>query len=137
MDEQDYTPADSAAIFRLMYDDLQIAIDGLPSTRENTSGRGRVTKATARHLKALVAAWAKDWQTVANEVEAIDQEGIYTLAPDVKNIFNRPDLRNVSETLFVLVFAMKRRRRGDRLGTQYINTIAEQPYTSKLVNGYL
>lgn len=138
MDEQSYTPADSADVFRLMYDDLDAAIEGLPSSRENTSGKGRVTKATAHHLKALVAAWAQDWQTVVNEVEAIDQEGTYTLAPDVNNIFNRPDLRNVSEVLFTLIFANERGGGdGHRLGTQYINTIAEQPYTSRLVNGQL
>jgi len=138
MDDQSYTPADSTAVFRLMYDDLQVAIDGLPSSRENTSDKGRVTKATARHLKALVAAWAKDWQTVADEVEAIDQEGVYNLVPDVNNIFNRPDLRNVSETLFSLIFANERGGgNGHRLGTQYINIIAEQPYTWKLVNGQL
>lgn len=138
MDVQSYIPADSADVFRLLYDDLRVAIDGLPVTRENSGGKGRVTVATARHLMALVAAWAKDWQTVVDEVEAIDLEGVYTLAPDVKNIFNRPDLRNVSETLFALNFANERGGgQGHRLGSQYINTIAEQPYTSKLVNGQL
>lgn len=133
-----YTPADSIDVFKLLYSDLDIAIKGLPLTRQNTETDGRVTKATARHLKALVAAWAKDWQTVADEVEAIEAENSHVFSPDVTNIFNRADLHNVSEALFTLIYANERGGgSGHRLGTQYINTIAEQIYTSKLVNGQL
>ncbi|MCD7937576.1 MAG: RagB/SusD family nutrient uptake outer membrane protein [Tannerellaceae bacterium] len=136
MEDLVYTPADSADVFKLMYEDLTRAVEGLPASRKNTDQSGRVDRAAARHLKALVAAWAKDWQTVADEVEAIEAEGAYTLATDVTNIFNRQDLHNVSEALFTLIFSNERGGGdGHRLGTQYINTIAEQSYTTKLVNG--
>lgn len=138
LDELVYTPADSTAIFQLMYADLDRAIASLPNTPENGM-TGRVTKATAHHLKALVAAWAKDWSTVADNVDAIDSNGDFNLSlvPDPANIFNKSDLQS-SETLWAIKFSNERGGgTGHRVGSQYVNIIAEQSYTQRIVNGQL
>ena len=137
MDDLIYTPADSADVFKLMYDDLNKAIEGLPLA-VSSDNEGRVCKATARHLKALVAAWAKDWQEVANQVDAVESEGTHSLVSNPANIFNRADLYNVSETLFALRFSMERGGgSGHRIGSQYVNIFAENSYTHQMVNGQL
>lgn len=137
LNDQTYTPADSAAVFKLMYDDLDIAIDGLPD-QPTPANAGRVSKSTARHLKALVAAWAKDWDEVAAQVDEVDKDPTHSLVSDPANIFNRSDLYNVSETLFALRFSQERGGgSGHRLGSQYSNIFAESNYTHQMVNGQL
>lgn len=132
-----YTPADSADVFKLMYSDLNTAIEGLPLT-VTSNNEGRVCKATARHLKALVASWAGDWQEVANQVDAVEQAGTHSLVSSPANIFNKSDLYNVSETLFALRFSLERGGgSGHRVGSQYVNIIAEQSYTHQMINGQL
>jgi hypothetical protein len=138
LEELTYMPADSAAVFQLMYNDLSKAIEGLPKTPANGM-TGRATKATAHHLMALVAAWAKDWETVAAHVDAIDTDPEFNLSlvPDPGNIFNSSDLYN-SETLWALKFSNGRGGgSGHRVGSQYVNIIAEQIYTQKIINGEL
>ncbi|HUC81104.1 MAG TPA: RagB/SusD family nutrient uptake outer membrane protein [Flavisolibacter sp.] len=137
MDKLAYTPADSAQVFKLMYDDAQKAIEGLPLTRDAKSG-GRVTRAAARHLLALVAAWAKDWNTVTQQVESIETENTVRLETTPDRVFNRSDLYATSETLFALRFSQERGGgSGHRIGAQYINIIAETDYTHKMENGTL
>lgn len=134
LDNLTYQPADSTALFKLMYDDLDKAIDGLPYIVANNM-TGRVTNATARHLKALVAAWAKDWQEVAKQVDAIDSDPNYELVPNPGNIFNSSNLYT-SETLWALRFSNERGGgSGHRIGSQFVNVIAEQKYTHRVVNG--
>lgn len=118
LDDQVYTPADSADVFKLMYDDLDVAIEGLPP-QVSADNEGRVSKAAARHLKALVAAWAKDWEEVVTQVDAVDNDPTRSLVADPANIFNRSDLYNVSETLFALRFSAERGGgTGHRVGSQ-------------------
>ncbi|HEV2831646.1 MAG TPA: RagB/SusD family nutrient uptake outer membrane protein, partial [Hanamia sp.] len=73
LNDQQYKPADSAGVFKLMYDDLNVAIEGLP-LQVSANNEGRVSKSAARHLKALVAAWAKDWNEVAAQVDEVDKD---------------------------------------------------------------
>lgn len=130
-----YTPADSIDVFKLMYDDLDTAIKGLPVIDDKS---GRVTQDAARHLKALVAAWAKDWSEVEKQVDEIETNGSHTLVGDPHNIFDRQDTYNTSETLFALNFSKERGGgRLHRLGSQYINVISEIDYTHKMINGVL
>ncbi|MBS1663719.1 MAG: RagB/SusD family nutrient uptake outer membrane protein [Bacteroidetes bacterium] len=130
-----YTPADSASIFKLMYDDAKRAVDGLPLTR-TADDQGRITRAGARHLLALIAAWAKDWGTVTDQVAAIDAENTVRLEATPDKVFNRSDLYATSETLFALRFSKERGGgTGHRIGSQYINIIAELDYMTQIVNG--
>ncbi|RYZ36567.1 MAG: RagB/SusD family nutrient uptake outer membrane protein, partial [Sphingobacteriales bacterium] len=137
MDKLVYTPADSAAVFKLMYEDAERAIEGLPLIRD-ARNQGRVTKAAARHQLALIAAWAKDWATVTKQVELIDAENTVRLESAPDRVFNRSDLYATSETLFALRFSKERGGgSGHRIGAQYINIIAEIDYTHKMENGTL
>jgi hypothetical protein len=137
MNDLVYAPADSAAVFKLMYADAEKAIEGLPLTR-TTNDLGRVTRAAARHQLALIAAWAKDWTTVTKQVEQIDVENTVRLESTPDRVFNRSDLYATSETLFALRFSKERGGgSGHRIGAQYINIIAEIDYTQKLENGTL
>jgi starch-binding outer membrane protein, SusD/RagB family len=124
-----YVPADSTALFNLMYQDLQTAIRGLSFTPANNMA-GRVTKATAHHLMALVAAWGKDWQTVAAHVDSLDINASHLmLVGDPANIFNKSDLSS-SETLWALKYSNERGGgRGHRIGSQSVNVISEEAYT--------
>lgn len=135
LSSQIYKPADSADVFALLYKDLDVAIEGLP-LQVTPNNQGRISKSAARHLKALVAAWAKDWPEVAKQVDEVDKDITHALVLDPSNIFNRSDLYNVSETLFALRFSMERGGgTGHRVGAQYVNTISTSNYTWQKVNG--
>ncbi len=137
MNDLVYTPADSADVFKLMYADAKRAINGLPLNWD-AGNLGRVTKASARHQLALIAAWAKDWTTVTQQVDSIDIEGTVHLESTPDQVFNRSDLYATSETLFALRFSKERGGgSGHRIGSQFINIIAEIDYTHKLENGTL
>ncbi|MHB9056539.1 MAG: RagB/SusD family nutrient uptake outer membrane protein [Paludibacteraceae bacterium] len=131
-----YTPADSVAVFKLMYEDLDKAIENLP---EVPVVKERISKSTARHMKALVAAWARDWPEVAKQVDEIDKDPAHGFIPSPFNIFNGPDLFN-SETLLALNFMQGRggsldnATGGHRLGSQYSNKMFQETYTFKVVN---
>src|SRR5690554_1185546 len=130
LEDISYTPADSTEIFELMYNDLDRAISGL-NYRPYLNMEGRVTKATALHLKALVAAWAKDWELVAECVDAIDNDPEHNLSlvANAANIFNSSNL-STSETLFVLKFSNERGGgSGHRLAEHYVNRMANFAYT--------
>lgn len=135
MDGIAYTPADSAEVFKLMYTDLDAAITGLPLAEKQD---GKITQDAARHLKALVAAWSKDWEEVLYQVEAVEKNGAHTLMNSPAEVFDRKDYYNLPEALFSLNYSLERGGgEGHRLGSQYINIIAETDYTHKMVNGAL
>jgi hypothetical protein len=135
LNDQQYKPADSADVFKLMYDDLDVAIEGLP-LQVSANNEGRVSKSAARHLKALVAAWAKDWNEVAAQVDEVDKDNTHSLVSDPANIFNRSDLYNGPETLFALRFSMERGGgSGHRVGSQFVNQAYTNQYTWQKING--
>jgi hypothetical protein len=135
MDGIKYTPADSADVFKLMYTDLDAAITGLPLADKQD---GKITQDAARHLKALVAAWSKDWEEVLAQVDAVEKNGAHMLMNSPGEVFDRKDYFNLPEALFSLNYSLERGGgEGHRLGSQYINIIAETDYTHKMVNGVL
>lgn len=91
-----YSPADPADVYELINSDLDYAIENLSWT---TNQPGRFTQGAARHIKAKVAACQQNWQEVANQVNAIDKSGVYSLVA-LDNVFNGPDL-NHSEAILV------------------------------------
>lgn len=132
-----YSVADSAAVFKLLYDDLDKAIEDVP---EVSLVKERISKSTVRHLKALVAAWVKDWPEVAKQADEIDKSPAHARIPDVYSIFNGPELFG-SETLFALNFMNSRgggmgsNNNGQRLGSQYGNKMFNEVYTTQIING--
>lgn len=135
MEDIDYTPADSVSVFRLMYQDIDKAIAKLPVQNKKDA---KLTQDAARHLKALIAAWAKDWTEVVAQVDTIETNGVHTLIAEPREIFDRKDFYDLSETLFSLNFSQERGGgQGHRLGSQYINVISEIDYTHKMINGVL
>lgn len=93
----DKTP--EADIYTLVNADLTFAIANLKMT---TTEFGRVTQATARHLKAEVALWQKDWPEAKAQAEAVINSGDYSLVNSPAGVF-AGDLKN-SETLWALQF---------------------------------
>ncbi|MBU1371111.1 MAG: RagB/SusD family nutrient uptake outer membrane protein [Bacteroidetes bacterium] len=92
----DKTPV--AAIYKLVNDDLTYAIANLPWKDQF----GRITQATARHVKAEVALWQKDWPEAKLQAEAVINNGAYKLVAQPGLVF-KGDLNN-TETLWALQF---------------------------------
>ncbi len=84
-------------IFSLINSDLQYAIDNLEWTRQF----GRVTKGTAKHVKAKVAMWQGDWSEAKNQAETLISEGPHSLV-SVADVFKNE--MNHAEQLFVVQF---------------------------------
>ena len=89
-DPRDFTP-DDTKVFDLMYEDLDYAIETLGLTTVQT---GRYTKGAARHIKAKVALWKKDWDEAIRQVDAIKASNVYALMPEPKDVFNAANLNH-------------------------------------------
>lgn len=96
-DTREYYPAETADVFKLIYSDLEYAIDNL---EWKSSQPGRFNSAAARHLLAKAALWIKDYETAIKMVNEIDESKQYSLLADVADVFNNGDL-NHSEALMV------------------------------------
>ncbi len=108
-DSVKFAPAVPDSVFKLITSDLDYAIAHLSWT---TTQPGRFTQGAARHIKAKVAAWLasykyngnyigdpqQNWQEVANQVNAIEKSGKYSLLANTADVFNGADL-NHSESI--------------------------------------
>lgn len=92
-----YSPASPDDVYKLINDDLDYAIQNLSWTALQ---KGRFTQGVARHIKAKVAATQNNWKEVANQVNTIDQSGVYQLLNNVDDIFGAGNL-NHSEAILV------------------------------------
>lgn len=102
--ERDFHPATTEQIFTQIktdLDDAAGALDwGIPD-----NDYGRVTKATAKHVRAQVAMWEKDYDKAIEECEDIFNEGtMYRLLPKAGDVFNGADMRS-SEVLWSYQFS--------------------------------
>ncbi|MFC4723210.1 RagB/SusD family nutrient uptake outer membrane protein [Geojedonia litorea] len=86
-------------IFALLNSDLNDAINDLDWT---TSEIGRWTQASARHLKAKVAIWQKDYTEAAAQADAVINNGNYSLLPKTSDVFLND--MNHSENLFSIQY---------------------------------
>ena len=86
-----------ADIYKLINDDLTFSIANLSMT---TADFGRITQATARHVKAEVALWQQNWPEAKLQSEAVINSGAYSLVSTTSAVF-AGDLKN-SETLWAL-----------------------------------
>jgi len=83
-------------IFDLLNSDLNFAIEHLDWDVEF----GRVSKGTAKHVKAKVAMWEGDWTEAAAQAVSLINEGPHSLVPSTADVFKGD--RNNSEQLFVV-----------------------------------
>jgi hypothetical protein len=86
-------------IFNLVKSDLGYAIEHLEL---KTTEPGRITKNMARHLRAEVALWQKDWPEAKTQAEAVISSGAHSLLASPALVF-KGDL-NHAETLWALQF---------------------------------
>lgn len=96
-DSVKYAPAVPDSVYKLINSDLDYAIKHLSWS---TNQPGRFTQGVARHIKAKVAACQQNWQEVADQVNAIEKSGKYTLLSNVADVFSGADL-NHSEAILV------------------------------------
>ncbi|MEG1586056.1 MAG: RagB/SusD family nutrient uptake outer membrane protein [Bacteroidales bacterium] len=96
-DKRDYRPATKEEVFKLLYEDMNYAIQYLEWAPKD---KGRYNKAAACHLLAKIALWNEDWDTVLKQIDAIENSGIDYQLVDVDKIFNSENL-NHSEALLV------------------------------------
>ncbi|MEG0037616.1 MAG: RagB/SusD family nutrient uptake outer membrane protein [Bacteroides sp.] len=88
--QREFKPATTEELMTLISTDLDDAITNLDWS---TAQRGRVTKATAKHVRAQVAMWEKDWTKVIEECEDIfEQSSLYSMENKTENIFNSAEL---------------------------------------------
>lgn len=96
--KREYKPASHEELMTLITTDLDDAMKGLDWTLPQTSSQvryGRATKATAKHVRAQVAMWMKDWDTAITECEDIfGQNAVYSMEKKAENVFNSADLRS-------------------------------------------
>ncbi len=83
-------------IFALLNSDLDFAIENL----EWNDTFGRVTKGTAKHVKAKVAMWQGDWEEARSQAVSVIEEGPHSLVATTAEVFAGD--RNNSEALFVV-----------------------------------
>lgn len=83
-------------IFALINSDLDFAIEHL----DWTDTFGRVTKGTAKHVRAKTAMWQGDWIEAKNQAVSLIEEGPHSLVPTTADVFAGD--RNHSEALFVI-----------------------------------
>lgn len=100
---RDFTPASEQDILNLITSDLDDAIEGIDWEIPN-SEYGRVTKAVAKHVRAQVAMWQKDYDRAIKECEDVINSGYYKLLPTAGEVFEGADLRN-SEVLWSYQFS--------------------------------
>lgn len=92
---QDKTP--EADIYKQINEDLAYAVANLQWT---TAEFGRITQGVARHVKADVALWQKNWAEAKAQSEAVINSGHHGLVAQTGLVF-RGDLKH-SETLWAL-----------------------------------
>ncbi len=93
-------PAPQEEVFSLISSDLDQAIEYLDWIGAQ---QGRYTQGVARHLRAKVALWLKEFQVAADQAQAIINSGVYQLLPHPKDIF-LPDVLTHSEGIYVYHF---------------------------------
>lgn len=106
---QSYKPATQEEVFKIVKEDLDEAgrcLSWQLPTFNNGVMYGRYTKAVAKHIRAQVAMWEKDWDTAIKQCEEIFIEGknYYSMEQSVEKVFSSENLRS-KEVLFAYQFS--------------------------------
>lgn len=86
-------------IFDLLRRDLDYVIANLEWTSEQL---GRVTKGTAKHVRAKVAMWEQDWAEAKSQAESLISQGPHSLAATTAEVFDGK--MDHTEQLFTLQY---------------------------------
>lgn len=119
-----YAPASKDEIFKLIKEDLNCAIEALPyELPSNGNGVmfGMYTQATARHVRAQVAMWEKDWDCAISQTEDIlkNAKGICELEKDPADVFSSENLRS-REVIYAYQFSKNTGGGGHLSGTALV-----------------
>lgn len=106
---RDYKPATNEEVFKVVKEDLDEAVESLGWELPTYNGSpmyGRYTKAAAKHIRAQVAMWEKDWDIAIKQCEDIFTDGAayYELEPNTESVFSNENLRS-KEVLFAYQFS--------------------------------
>ena len=102
--ERDFHPVSTEQIFTQIKTDLDDAVNALEWGIPNND-YGRVTKATAKHVRAQVAMWEKDYDKAIEECEDIFRDGtMYSMMSKTGDVFNSADMRS-AEVLWSYQFS--------------------------------
>lgn len=104
-----YKPATQDEVFKVVKDDLDEAIKCLDwklPVYNNGVMYGRYTKAAAKHVRAQVAMWEKDWDTAIKQCEDVFTDGAayYGLEKNAESVFSGENLRS-KEVLYAYQFS--------------------------------
>ncbi len=114
-----------ADIYKLVKEDLTFSIENL----QWNVVAGRVGQGVARHLKAEVALWQKDWLEAKTQSEAVIAQGTYSLAPSTDLVFKGE--MNTKESLWVLQFKKAINGEANKINFNLMPNYAEQTPGSK------
>lgn len=96
--QREYKPASNEELMTLITTDLEDAMKGLDWSLPIVNGftqYGRVSRATAKHVRAQVAMWQSDWSKAIEECEDIfEQNSIWHMEKKAEDVFNSADLRS-------------------------------------------
>lgn len=100
---REFRAASNEQILTQIKADLDAAIETLDWTCRNEE-YGRMTKAVAKHIRAQVAMWEKDYDTAIRQCEDIFSNSNYGLLPKIEEVFAGADLRH-KEVLYAYQFS--------------------------------
>lgn len=134
--DRTYSPASKEEIFKVIKDDLEIAIESLSyeiPVYNNGVMYGMFTKATAKHVRAQVAMWENDWDCAITQAEDIlrDAKGICELEADPADVFASEDLRS-KEVIYAYQFSKNTGGGGTLKGT----TLSGHPISVYVTSRY-
>lgn len=101
--ERDFSPASKEDIFKVIRADLDSAIEML-DWKSSDNDYGRITKATAKHVRAQVAMWDEDYDKAIEECEDIFEDGTYYMEEKAGDVFDGADFRS-PEVLWAYQFS--------------------------------
>lgn len=91
--EREFKPASKEDVFNTIRTDLDDAINALEWEIPNND-YGRVSKATAKHVRAQFAMWENDYDKAITECEDIFNDGTYHLLSKTSEVFKDQNLRS-------------------------------------------
>lgn len=138
-----FTPASTEDLFEVICDDLDAAIEALDwelPVGPNGAEYGRATKGAAKHVRAQVAMWQKDWNTAITHCEDIfANTATCEMEPRMSDVFLSGENLRSKEILMAYHFSKNLGGGGSSnngvLNGHYVNAIVLPSYHRLKVGG--